>query len=284
MCRFEFSCKHAHFRRQREPEDPSDSRSPPPGNPTSSRRVISSTGNSSAFPSSSSTAQSTLSQSPPVQAKAHPQLPRKEWVTVVQGVLPYLSSNATASGEVKTTNSRTRDGAQLIAARALPELPHRKVPDVSPMGTHMPSASLASVQAAATKSSAPPPSTNLVSPRVKPLCSHALNVSKRSPLVITPLIPVLTRVALMKMGEIVIPGLICQRMFMRLPPGHQVLSREQYLHRRSPYWMKHGALQLSTSNGNFRLRNQSLQPRSGYSIPSLLSLQQPICKGHGMKS
>ena len=50
-----------------------------------------------------------------------------------------------------------RECARLIAACWLPDVKYRKVPDVNPPGTHMPSASLASVHAATEKGSAPPP-------------------------------------------------------------------------------------------------------------------------------
>ena len=82
---------------------------------------------------------------------------------MVRQVLPYLSSSVTAGGGVNAPHSSTTGYEQLLAARTLPELPesqHRKVPAVNPTGTHMPSASLASVRAAAAKSSsAPLPST-----------------------------------------------------------------------------------------------------------------------------
>ena len=75
-------------------------------------------------------------------------------------------SSVTAGGGANATDathSRTTGYEQLVAARALPELPElqqRKIPAVNLTGAHMPSASLASVHAAAAKSSAPPPSTN----------------------------------------------------------------------------------------------------------------------------
>ena len=69
---------------------------------------------------------------------------------MVRQVLPYLSSSVTAGGGVNAPHSSTKGYEQLLAARTLPELPERFRQSI-PLG-HMPSASLASVHAAAAKS------------------------------------------------------------------------------------------------------------------------------------
>ena len=79
---------------------------------------------------------------------------------VVAQVLPQMLPDAPASGTRKRVHLSAGECARLIAACWLPDLKYRKVPDVNPPGTHMPSASSASVRAAADKGSPPPPYTH----------------------------------------------------------------------------------------------------------------------------
>ena len=119
----------------------------------------------------------------------------------------------------------TRDCGRLRATRTLPELPYRKVPDDNPTGTNMPSASLASVHAAAAKSGAPPPSTSQPQSEthVFPFSQHkqavTLSDNVSDPSADTS-----------HSKRVVIPGLICRKMPMILSQDHRVALRGHYLH------------------------------------------------------
>ena len=91
-CKFEFSCKNAHYKRTWEPEESYDFRSPPSGNVTTSQHVSCSVGTSSAFPPSSSADQSVTRQPTQTGVKEQIPLPPGEWAQVVAKEKYYLIS------------------------------------------------------------------------------------------------------------------------------------------------------------------------------------------------
>ena len=244
------------------------------------RRVICTAGNSSTFPPNNSTAQTLTHELPPTQAKAQTQLPLDEWAKVVQGVLPYLSSDAKASAGTRTMASNNRDCGHRRAARALPELPYRKVPEINPTGAHTPSASLSSVHAAAAKSSAPPPSTNQTQSETnvfpfsqyQQVVTSSDNIPDSSADTNRPKEEGGNRNSWADMSEDVHGTAAGAPSSIKRP-----LSPSAF-----PILDKIWRSSVNGSNGSLRLKSLLQRLWNGCNMPSLLSSQQPFCKSHGM--
>ena len=164
-CRFENSCRNAHFRpawtlddappptttqpaRSSEPADASQSQWPP---------LSSQGGTSQASPSQwPAPSQPTGNTAPPVtaqqslrgRAKGSRSSDRAEWGTVVVWVLPFILPQE-RSGTCKEQVAGMKDGYSLVATCHTDPPAPRQVPAANPTGTCTPSASIRSMMATA---------------------------------------------------------------------------------------------------------------------------------------
>ena len=138
---------------------------------------------------------------------------------------------------------------------------------MNPNGTNMPSASLASVHAAAARSSAPPPSTSQpqsethVFPFSKQVVTSSDNVSDPSADTSHPKQEGVSRNSWADMSE---------DAHDTATGSQSSITRGLYLRLRFQSWIEHGAHQLDGNHESLRLLSLLQRPWNGCNMPSLL--------------